>query len=96
MRTLTAVAVVFLTAGFTTLGAGRSCEAWIADQRSNGAIARLDEQWVLGFLSGVAASRRDDPLAGVDPRAVLQRVDTWCAAHPADDMTAAGIGALRQ
>lgn len=90
-----AAAVLVLTAGFTTLGAGRSCGAWAADQRSNGNIAMLDDQWVLGFLSGVAASRGDDPLAGVDPKAVLRRVDDYCAAHPSDDMTAAALDAVR-
>jgi hypothetical protein len=83
-----------VTAGFTTLGAGRACEAWTADQRSNGNRAMLDEQWVLGFLSGIAASQGNDLLVGVDPKAVLRRVDDYCAAHPAAEMTAAALDAV--
>ena len=90
-----AAAVLVLTAGFTTLGAGRSCEAWTADQRSNGKLAMLDEQWVLGFLSGIAASQGNDLLVGVDPKVILQRVDEFCTAHPSDDMTAAALEAVR-
>ena len=95
MRRLLVVLIAgAVTAGFTTLGAGRDCGAWTADQHSNGNRAMLDEQWVLGFLSGIAASQGNDLLVGVDPKAVLQRVDDYCAAHPSDAMTAAALDAV--
>jgi len=44
------------------------------------------EQWILGFLSGIAEAThgRVDPLQKVDDRAVWGWIHSYCKAHPLD------------
>jgi hypothetical protein len=70
------------------VGAGVDrCRRWTADRRDvTGPAALQDEQWVLGFLTGVgfAGSEQDDPLNGVTAETVWTWVDLYCAQHPAE------------
>jgi len=70
-----------------------SCGAWTADRRyPDSAPAVTDEQWILGFLSGVGylgsgLSRNIDPLATVDAEAVWAWIDNYCHANPLAHIT---------
>ena len=82
-------------AGSNTIGAGTaSCGTWIEARRERISVGA--EQWIFGFLSGVGFmgigdARRINPLSGVDGKAVLAWIDNYCRAHPADNITTAGI-----
>jgi hypothetical protein len=83
---------------YTSAGSGTaSCGAWTAARRDRQALNL--EQWILGFLTGVAdlaASRgvtvpgKVDPLNGVDVQAVWAWVDNFCHAHPLETVIEAG------
>ena len=88
------------TSGFMVIGSGvRSCGAWTADRRYPDSIAALmDEQWILGFLtgSGDATPGDADPLHGVDAEAVWAWVDNYCRANPLDKIIRAGEAFFRE
>jgi hypothetical protein len=67
-----------------SLGLGSSpCGNWTADRTARGVYAAAEEQWVVGYLSGVAVWAQDlDPLKGLDAPAVWAWMDNYCRAHP--------------
>jgi hypothetical protein len=77
---------------YNLLGSGTvSCGTWTALRRQG--QARLPEQWILGFLSGVGyegAAGGDNPLNGVDADAVGAWMDNYCQANPLDTLAKAG------
>jgi hypothetical protein len=80
------------------IGAGAaSCGTWTADrqQRSTGrhSLSLMDEQWVLGFLSGIAVMGDEsvDPLRRMDAEGVWAWVDNYCQAHPIETISSAAI-----
>jgi hypothetical protein len=81
-------------AGFTRLGAGTaSCGAWTAFRREGSMSARAlsSEQWVLGFIDGIAEASGGalDPLSGVEAENVWEWIDTYCQANPLKSITEA-------
>ena len=70
-------------ADYTSIGQGSSsCGTWAEYRRSGGAVRQ--EQWILGFLSGVGwvNLNGDDPLKGLDAPAVFAWIDNYCRANP--------------
>jgi hypothetical protein len=68
----------------------RSCGSWTAT-RGQGAAAIGAEQWVLGFLSGVAFCAESegssvDPLDGTDANGVWAWIDNYCRKNPLDQL----------
>ena len=66
-----------------TIGVGNSsCGAWTESRRSRASYLR--EQWVLGYLSGIAVVNQDgdDPLRGMDADGVWGWIDNYCRANP--------------
>ena len=64
-----------------------------------GRDARLDEQWILGFMSGVADGvllHGFDPMRRIDANAVWSWMDNYCAAHPLDNFASAGHAFVRE
>jgi hypothetical protein len=70
------------------IGAGMdSCGTWTADRRNpRSSDAQQDQQWVLGFLSGIGyqGDINLNPLNGMDANGVLAWIDNYCQAHPID------------
>jgi hypothetical protein len=65
-----------------------SCGTWTADRRQRSGGALQDEQWVLGFLSGVGYEGYD-PLNGMDAEGVWAWIDNYCREHPIEQIIAA-------
>jgi hypothetical protein len=64
---------------YRLIGSGtQSCGTWTADRRSGGAHSWQNEQWVVGFISGVgyANERGQDPMRNLDAQAVYGWLDT--------------------
>ena len=80
------------------IGAGTgSCGTWTADRTKNGVAARQDEQWMVGYLSGVGGWTTDlDPLKNVDAKAVWAWMDNYCRAHPMIKIMDAGAAFVRE
>ena len=66
------------------IGAGMSsCAIWTADRTARTVDALQDEQWVVGYLSGVAIWTPDlNPMKGVNAQAVWAWMDNYCREHP--------------
>lgn len=84
-------------AGWT--GAGSiSCGAWSAARRDR--VAQATEQWLLGFLTGVAygsmAASGPNPLAFTDPEGAWAWIDNYCREHPIEDVTRAAVMLTRE
>jgi hypothetical protein len=68
-----------------------SCGMWTSSRKGRQAFGM--EQWILGFLSGVAETVNVtgyDPMNGIDAEAVWGWMDNYCQAHPLDMIVAAG------
>ncbi len=78
---------------YSLIGVGtNSCGAWTSDRSSQFPhLAIAEEQWVLGFLSGMGfeASGKDDPLNGVDAQGVWAWLDNYCHANPLEPISRA-------
>jgi hypothetical protein len=78
---------------FNSIGAGNySCGTWTAERRDP--YSRLgsfqDEQWVLGFLSGIGYMGAEaNPLNGTDAQGVLAWIDNYCWVHPLEEISGA-------
>ncbi len=79
-------------AGYAMLGiGGSSCETWTATRRVPlGPDAAMEQQWVVGFLSGIGSMVLGelDPLRGLDADAVYAWLDGYCRNHPAETVEA--------
>ena len=88
-----AVLVPGQVAGYALLGSGdASCTAWTAARRTpRGLDAAMQEQWVVGFLSGIGSMVLGelDPLHGLKADAVYDWVNGYCRDHPAETIEAA-------
>jgi hypothetical protein len=88
------IAAVFVLGGsrayaYYAIGAGTgSCGTWTAERRHpNAVLALMDEQWVVGFLSGVGFySGNLDPMKGLDAEAAWAWMDNYCKANPLASM----------
>lgn len=71
---------------YSLIGAGTdSCGTWLSDHHHHGGdAAHQDEQWVVGFLSGIGfvGDRGDNPLNGLDAGAVWAWITNYCRANP--------------
>ena len=102
MKAILVALVMFVTAtadgeadpgAYTLIGAGlKSCGSWAADRRNQGTPAQMDEQWVLGFLSGVGWTGKYDPQNGMDAAGVWAWIDNYCQGHPIDNL---GVAAAK-
>lgn len=61
-----------------------SCGSWLSYRRAQGGPMLWQiEQWVAGFLSGMAVKQSgSDFLNGLDAEAVFGWLDNYCSAHP--------------
>ncbi len=90
-------------ASFTEMGAGEvSCGTWTTDHEQSHQQSRYnavqEEQWVVGFLTGVAATKAEeavtydrgsDPLAGIDWDGVMKWISNYCATRPTNSIDTA-------
>ncbi len=85
---------------FTVRGfGGISCGRWTADRREAGLPAIADQNWVLGFVTGYDAFEGNGDVGrDVDNDALAAWLDTYCQAHPLDNLATASqrlVEALR-
>lgn len=79
--------------GYSMLGSGgASCKTWTAARSAPpGLDVAMQQQWLLGFLSGIGSMVLGelDPLRGLDADAVYAWLDGYCRNHPAESLDAA-------
>lgn len=66
-----------------------SCGSWPSDTRWDSQQVAVPLNWVLGYLSAKSAGRQLDLLGSVDQASVKLWIDTYCKAHPLDDLPTA-------
>jgi hypothetical protein len=85
---------------YVFIGSGTaSCQAWTAvHQQPRGADAAGQEQWLLGFLSGIGfmALGELDPLHGMAAEAVWGWVDRYCGGHASETLEAAARAYIQE
>ena len=94
------VVITDSSAGYSLSGRGvLTCEAWTAARRDpNRPDAGLNEQWVVGFLSGIGfmALGELDPLHGADDQFVYDWVDAYCRNNPSEKIADAASRLIQQ
>ena len=80
-------------AGYVWTGNGtKTCEAWTAARKTpQGTDTQTNEQWVVGFMSGIGSMALGelDPLHGIDADGVYRWFDKYCRDHPPETIEAA-------
>ncbi len=76
---------------FGAVGCGDWVKARSGGANDVGALALGD--WVVGFVDGVAISKNENILKGVDPASMFLWMDNYCKNHPLDNI-ADGTDAL--
>jgi hypothetical protein len=66
-----------------------TCGTWVQRRSSDRVFAALDEEWVLGFLSGFAAANSSDFLKDTDPKGIFAAMDQECSKDPLDHVAEA-------
>jgi hypothetical protein len=86
--------------GYALAGSGeQSCSRWTAAHGVPGTPeALVQEQWVLGFLSGVGFMMLGelDPLHGLAMADVSRWVGSWCDGHPSATIEAAARSFIQE
>jgi hypothetical protein len=59
-----------------------SCSQWLEDRQSASSEHYADENWVLGFLTGVNAATSSTTGSGSDAEGKFAWIDNYCRAHP--------------
>jgi hypothetical protein len=92
-----AIALAMMTDPSSAVSIGglglQTCSTWVADHQSDAPFEALrDEQWMIGYLSGVGkwGSADLDPLNGTDAQVIYAWVSNYCAANPSTQILDAG------
>jgi hypothetical protein len=70
---------------YTVIGyGGQTCGKWTQDRNRDGLDARLDEAWLLGFISARngLSEAGFDITRNVDNAGLFAWVDNYCGVHP--------------
>ena len=68
-----------------------SCGEWISHREKSDTLALGNTSWLLGYLSGLAASRGKDFLSGTDNGSIYKWMDNYCRTNPLRDVSSGGI-----
>jgi hypothetical protein len=72
----------------TAIGLGiESCGSWTEARRTRASFGH--QQWVVGFISGVAGALSNDLFEGKDAEGVWGWLDNYCRAHPLEILAVA-------
>jgi hypothetical protein len=79
------IAGVSPASAYMGIGAGEaSCGTWNEDRAARPYMWQQDEEWALGYLTGVAGASGVDLLASTDANGVISWMNGYCAAYPLD------------
>lgn len=70
-----------------------SCGEWIVHREKSDTLALGNASWLLGYLSGLAASSGKDYLSATDNASIYKWMDKYCRASPLKDLSS-GANAL--
>ncbi|MEK7876864.1 MAG: hypothetical protein AAB325_11795 [Pseudomonadota bacterium] len=68
-----------------------SCGEWVSHREKSDTLALGNTSWLLGYLSGLAAGRGKDFLAGTDNGSIYKWMDNYCRTNPLRDVSSGGI-----
>jgi hypothetical protein len=76
--------------GATIMGRGlTSCGAWTEEHQRDTETSVLQEDWAVGFLSGLVVAENNNSLATIDYSAVVAWITNYCAQNPLDPIAIA-------
>jgi hypothetical protein len=70
--------------GVTIIGPGLSCGVW-AERRAR-QTAVTHQQWIIGYLSGLASQSRSNFLQGIDDLSIYLWIDKFCRESPLSEI----------
>ena len=75
-----------------------SCGVWTDQRRDPKYGSQVNAGWILGFVSGLNrfGDGNGDIAPGVRPEGLLAWVDQYCASHPLDSVTVAGLALAKE
>lgn len=68
---------------------GKSCGEWIKYRQDGGWDKTVVQNWLMGYLSGIAVGARKDFLRRAEGESVYLWVDQYCNANPLDRVATA-------
>jgi hypothetical protein len=91
---LTVLALLFLTnvnTSYATVNfvGVRSCGEWFSNKRSP-LLKAAQEDWLLGYLSGLASVTAKDFITGTDNASIFLWTDNFCKSNPLSGVDDAG------
>ncbi|MGE0384468.1 MAG: hypothetical protein AB7Q97_07020 [Gammaproteobacteria bacterium] len=94
-----AIATCLLTLSCVAAGGDRTtiigtptCAAWNqAHAGTKAAGSPALQQWLMGFVSGIAMAALSDFLAGAQRERLVRQASEFCKAHPRNDLADAGL-----
>ena len=66
------------------------CGEWIAEKKSSRSMDAFNKVWILGYLSGRAASSNVDILRGTPNESLFLWIDNHCNQYPLETIEGAG------
>ncbi|RYH67704.1 MAG: hypothetical protein EON54_03815 [Alcaligenaceae bacterium] len=69
----------------------RSCGQWVKARSAKGPAAMYYENWVAGYMSGLAAGTDKDFLNGMDEDSIMLWIDNYCQANPLESVPGASL-----
>ena len=75
-----------------TLRGSPSCGTWIADnQKQNEWPKMINQNWLIGFLSGLAVGSSNNSVIGTDNNSLNLWMDNYCKSNPLETVSDGGI-----
>ncbi len=78
----------------------RSCEQWLQQRKASAMASYVTENWILGFLSGIATESHRDFLKDIDNEQIYLWIDNYCLNNPLKNLgdagTAFGLELIKQ
>ena len=75
---------------------GASCGVWIKERQEKGWPLVAKQNWLMGYLSGLAVENGKDFLRTTDAESIFLWVDNYCRANPLKDIDDAGFDLSRE
>jgi hypothetical protein len=67
-----------------------SCGEWVVHREKSDTLALSNASWLLGYLSGLAASGGKDFLSATGNASIYKWMDAYCRANPLRDVSSGG------
>lgn len=79
-----------MNASAITVAGGQSCGEWLKHRKNGGWEAIVVQNWLMGYLSGVAMESNKDFLKNAEGESIFLYIDQYCTKNPLERVRGAG------